>query len=50
MIDEPPEDEGDGDKPFTLEEFMAKAMQKIENTKNSMNKPQKKTGGKPKKK
>jgi hypothetical protein len=33
LIDGESEDEGDGDKPLTLEEFMEKAREKIDNKK-----------------
>ncbi len=51
LIEEASDDEGEGDKPLTMEEFMQKAMMKIESTKTTINKQQKKsTLGKSKRK
>jgi len=43
-FEEVSEDEGEGEKPLTIEEFALRAMQKIENTKNTINKQKKGTG------
>ena len=50
-IEEASDDEGEGDKPLTMEEFMQKAMMKIESTKTTINKQTKKSSmGKSKRK
>jgi len=50
-FEEASDDEGEGDKPLTMEEFMQKAMMKIESTKTTINKQTKKSSmGKSKRK